>query len=205
MKSDAMNSDAMNSASLPECTVPILLAAGAGSRFLGPVHKLMASLPDNRTVFEASLASVLEAGFEHVVVVSGAAEIPAPMVRDQRVVLVHNHRWRDGQAHSLTVGIAEAQRLGATAVVVGLADQPFVEPEAWRLVAASDGPIAVATYHGRRGNPVRLAAATWALLPTTGDTGARDLITLRPELVSQVDCPGSAADIDTKEDLAQWT
>ena len=197
----------MSSESIPETTIAILLAAGAGSRFLGPVHKLLTPLPgeDNRTIFETSLDVVLNAGFQQVVVVSGAADIPAPMVRDPRVVLVHNHRWGEGQAHSVNVGIAEAKRLGATAVVVGLADQPFVEPEAWRLVAASESPIAVATYRGRRGNPVRLADSTWPLLPTTGDTGARDLMTLRPELVSQVDCPGSAADIDTEEDLAQWT
>ena len=193
--------------SIPESSIAILLAAGAGSRFRGPTHKLLAPLPgdDARTIFETSLSVALAAGFSKVIVVSGAADIPAPLVRDPRVVLVHNHRWSEGQAHSLTVGIAEAQRLGATAVVVGLADQPFISSEAWRLVAASESPIAVATYGGRRGNPVRLAASTWALLPTTGDTGARDLITLRPELVSQVDCPGSAADIDTEEDLAQWT
>lgn len=197
----------MSSDSIPESTIAILLAAGAGSRFRGPTHKLFAPLPgdEDRTIFEASLSVVLAAGFEKVIVVSGAADIPAPLVRDPQVVLVHNHRWSEGQAHSLTVGIAEAQRLGATAVVVGLADQPFITTEAWRLVANTESPIAVATYGGRRGNPVRLAASTWALLPTTGDTGARDLITLRPELVSQVDCPGSAADIDTEEDLAQWT
>lgn len=188
-------------------TIAVLLAAGAGSRFRGPTHKLLAPLPgdEGRTVFETSLASALNAGFERVIVVTGAADIPAPLVRDSRVVLVHNHRWSEGQAHSVWVGIAEAQRLGANAVVVGLADQPFVQPEAWRRVAASDSPIAVATYAGRRGNPVRLAASTWGLLPTTGDSGARDLMAMRPELVSQVDCPGSAADIDTEEDLAQWT
>ena len=205
-----MNTDdivTVESPSPPPSTLAVLLAAGAGSRFRGPTHKLMAPLPgdEQRTIFEASLSEALDAGFEHVIVVSGAAEIPAPLVRDPRVVLVHNHRWSEGQAHSLTVGIAEAQRLGATAVVVGLADQPFIIAEAWRLVANTDSPIAVATYGGRRGNPVRLAASTWPLLPTTGDTGARDLMTLRPELVSQVDCPGSAADIDTEEDLAQWT
>jgi len=205
-----MSDDPIVTAEAPpptESTVAVLLAAGAGSRFRGPTHKLLASLPgeEDRTIFEVSLSVALAAGFSKVIVVSGAADIPAPLVRDPRVVLVHNHRWSEGQAHSLTVGIAEAQRLGASAVVVGLADQPFISAEAWRLVATSDSPIAVATYGGRRGNPVRLAASTWALLPTTGDTGARDLITLRPELVSQVDCPGSAADIDTEEDLAQWT
>jgi CTP:molybdopterin cytidylyltransferase MocA len=103
------------------------------------------------------------------------------------------------------MGIREAQRLNASAVVVGLADQPFVTAEAWRRVAQAHTPIAVAAYFGRNGNPVRLHESIWELLPKSGDSGARDLIRLRPELVSQVDCPGSAADIDTQEDLAQWT
>ncbi|MFM8482130.1 MAG: NTP transferase domain-containing protein, partial [Actinomycetota bacterium] len=96
-------------------TIAVLLAAGAGSRFRGPTHKLLAPLPgdEGRTVFETSLASALNAGFERVIVVTGAADIPAPLVRDSRVVLVHNHRWSEGQAHSVWVGIAEAQRLGA--------------------------------------------------------------------------------------------
>jgi CTP:molybdopterin cytidylyltransferase MocA len=103
------------------------------------------------------------------------------------------------------MGIREAQRRNASAVGVGLADQPFVTAEAWRRVAHAPTPIAVATYFGRNGNPVRLHESIWELLPKSGDSGARDLIRLRPELVSQVDCPGSAADIDTQEDLAQWT
>ena len=191
----------------PTDSVAVLLAAGAGSRFSGSEHKLLATLPntDGKSIFQTSLHQVLEAGFATVIVVTGAAEIPATMLAHRNVVVVHNNRWADGQSGSVLTGIREAQRLNARAVVVGLADQPFVTAEAWCRVAQAPTPIAVATYFGRNGNPVRLHESIWELLPKSGDSGARDLIRLRPELVSQVDCPGSAADIDTQEDLAQWT
>lgn len=189
---------------VPNTVVAVILAAGAGSRFSGNVHKLLAPLGES-TVIGSTLSNVLAAGFSKVFVVTGAVSLPDSVIRDPRLSLIHNGRWSQGQSSSLRAGIDAARSLGFEAVVVGLGDQPFIEPEAWRRVATSKSAIAVASYGGRRGHPVKLDRSVWGDLPQDGDFGARDLIRMRPDKVSQVDCPGSATDIDTQEDLAQWT
>jgi molybdenum cofactor cytidylyltransferase len=182
--------------------VVVLLAAGAGSRFEGPNHKLTVTV-DGRSVAERALTSALAAEVGPVVVVTGSVELTLP-AGDGRVDMVHNPDWASGQSSSLAAGLRRADELGADAVVVGLADQPFIDPEAWRLVAGAASAIAVATYDGARRNPVKLDRSVWSLLPAEGDEGARSLIRLRTDLVQEVPCPGSPDDIDTLEDLRTW-
>jgi len=185
----------------------VLLAAGAGTRFAasgGAGPKLLVEL-DGRTVLDRALDAALAADLDAVALVAGAVDL------DDRVrpgvVLLANARWADGIATSVRVATDWAAGAGHDAVVVGLADQPAVDPAAWSAVAAAppEPPIAVATYDGRRGNPVRLAASVWPLLPATGDEGARALVRRRPELVREVPCSGQAWDVDTVEDLERWS
>jgi CTP:molybdopterin cytidylyltransferase MocA len=186
-----------------------MLAGGAGSRFDGPGHKLSASFRQSgddgpSSVIERSLANALAADIGPIVVVTGAVADVVPAHLASSVIVCHNERWNDGQITSLHAGIDAARALGAVTVVVGLADQPFIGPDAWRAVAEAEGPIAVATYDQRRANPVKLDAEVWELLATTGDEGARSLMRVRPDLVREVACAGSPADIDTTEDLRRW-
>jgi molybdenum cofactor cytidylyltransferase len=200
-----LDPDGIGGDPLPSNIVAVVLAAGAGSRFAGPQHKLFAPMASGTSVIASALKNVLDAGFTRVIVVTGAVTLPDAVTRDDRLIVVHNGRWSEGQSSSLRTGIDSARHIGCDVVVVGLGDQPFIDPQAWRRVALADSSIAVASYAGRRGHPVKLAHDVWGDLPERGDFGARDLIRMRPEQVSQVDCPGSATDIDTQEDLAQWT
>ncbi len=185
-----------------ERVLGVLLAAGGGSRFAGPTHKLLADLR-GRPVLAHSLGNVTAARLPALVVVTGAADVSGLV--PPGVVTVPNTRWEHGQATSVAAATAWAARHGFDAVVVGLGDQPGVVAAAWRAVAATaSAPVAVATYGGRRGHPVRLHRDIWHRLPTSGDAVARQLMSTAPELVIEVACDGDPADVDTVEDLARW-
>ncbi|MGI8492624.1 MAG: nucleotidyltransferase family protein [Acidimicrobiales bacterium] len=178
----------------------VVLAAGGGSRFTDPKgrNKLLVDWRGQPLVTWAAQAA-LASGCSQTWVVTGAADLAA--VLPNGVEELVNPRWHEGQASSLQVAVSEARRRGLDAVVVGLGDQPGVPSSAWRLVASTDGAMVVATYEGRRRNPVKLTSAVWELLPATGDQGARSVLRGHPELVTEVGCAGNPDDIDTVEDL----
>lgn len=180
----------------------VVLAAGAGSRFAGDAPKLLSDWRGRPLAWWA-VRSALDAGVGPVWVVTGAVELAG--VLPAGVETLPNPRWAEGQATSLAVAVAEARRRALGGIVVGLADQPLVPPGAWRAVSSADAPIAVATYGGRRRNPVLLRSDVWDLLPATGDEGARALMRASPGLVTEVACQGNPADIDTVEDLSRWS
>jgi molybdenum cofactor cytidylyltransferase len=198
----------------PADTVAVLLAAGGGTRFassavarsLPVTHKLLAPLK-GRTVFQCALSNVLDAGFASVLVVSGAASLPLVGL-PSTVEVVHNARWADGQATSLALAIDTVRdRAEVRRIVVGLGDQPFIPAETWASIASQhpDVPILVATYEGKRRNPVRLDRTVWELVPRDGDEGARPLFRSHAHLVTELACQGDPADIDTAEDLLRWS
>ncbi len=177
----------------------VLLAAGGGSRFGGTHHKLLTSVA-GKTVFEWALQSALEADIGPVAVVWGSVELPrhAP---SEGVTYLHNEEWATGMASSVQRALQWANERGLQSVVIGLGDQPCIPPSAWTAVARSTSPLAVATYLGARANPVKLHAEFFALVPKTGDEGARSLLRSHPELVAEVPCIGSGIDVDLVEDI----
>jgi len=187
-------------------TAAVILAAGGGTRFRAEdgTHKLRAAFR-GRALVSWAIESALGAGLDETIVVVGAAELDDLLPLE--VTVIRNEQWTDGLATSLAGAVHHAGSPGQDheAVVVGLGDQPMIPAAAWQLVAECAAPIAVATYDGQRRNPVRLAREVWSLLPLAGDEGARGLLLRRPDLVREVPCPGSSADIDTREDIVRWS
>ena len=184
-------------------TLGVLLAAGAGTRFRGPEHKLLTGLFGAPIV--ASAFSAMHRALPDVVVITGAVDLSGI---SEITPTLHNPDWKSGKRRSVIAAIKYAQENNYTAIVIGLGDQPFITPDAWTAVSSSHSPIAVATYDGYRGNPVRLDHSVWDMfleLNSDPDSGARDLIHMHPELVEEVACKGNSADIDTAEDLDSWT
>ena len=181
----------------------IVLAAGGGSRFGG--GKLLAKL-GGRPIIETVLHNLREAPVDEIIVVVGAdAQRLRGVCEAYGVRIVANEEWERGQSTSVLAGL---RACGGEAAVVLLGDQPFAGADAVeRLVAAfAEGAnVAVATYGGKRRNPVLFSREVWPLLEAelAGDEGARSVLLRHPELVVEVPCEGvgDPTDVDTRADL----
>lgn len=175
-------------------TAVVLLAAGRGSRFGG--GKLAASLAGRplvqhaasglavlpfarRLVVRAPDTPVLDAfGFEAL-----ALDPPgAPLSR------------------SIAIGVAAARGAGVEAVLLALADMPFVPVEHLRaLLTAFDGDRIASCTEGRLLPPAIFGRGRFDdLMCLDGDRGAQGLLREAPFVALS---PDDASDVDTWEDL----
>ena len=183
----------------------VVLAAGSGSRFGG--GKLLAPYR-GQPLIESSLANLAGAPVDETVVIVGYdAQKLRAVCEPYGVRIVENPEWQQGQSTSVRAGLL-ALGPEVRAAVILLADQPLVGAGAVeRLVAAFErgAEVAVATYGGRRRNPVLFSRDVWPLLEAelSGDEGARTVLRRRPDLVTEVPCDetGDPTDVDTAEDL----
>ena len=184
-------------------TAVAILAAGRGSRLGGDASKPLLDWK-GRPLVAWAVDAALASGLRPVLVVVGyrGDEVRAALA-DRDVLVVDNPEWEEGIASSLRAALRVLTPMpDIDAVVVGLADQPMVGSDAYDGLAAGAGEVVVAYYDGEPGNPVKLARNLWPeAMALRGDAGARVL--MRDRVVDWVDCTdtGSAADIDTLEDL----
>lgn len=181
----------------------IVLAAGTSSRF-GADNKLLAGFGGQamvRGVVEAALATDLDP----VIVVTGHdADGVREALNDLDVVYGHNAEFATGQAGSLKTGIAVVPQ-SCTGAMIFLGDMPDVSAEIINQLLdafVDEDCIIVPQHEGMRGNPVILGKGSFAdLEKTSGDKGARSLLTGDNVRMIDVETDAVLRDFDTPESL----
>jgi molybdenum cofactor cytidylyltransferase len=184
----------------------LLLAAGGARRFGS--QKLVAPL-DGSTIVKRAAETLAAASDELWVVVGSDSDAVRRALDGVAAHIVENEDWRQGLSSSLAAGI-RAIRPEVDAIVIGLGDQPSVDPQIIRQVIArwreTARPIISARYRGIRGHPVLLAREVFEEASgVSGDVGARDLIAREPARVAFVDVnTDPPRDVDTRDDLSAF-
>lgn len=175
----------------------ILLAAGQGIRFGS--DKLLAEINGEPLGLKPAQMLILLPFAIHLAVCRPDSELAA-LYKKLGFDVVANDQPEIGQAHSLHLAVKAAMTTEAKALLVALADMPFVSAaHVAALVAAYDGTITASTNGLSSMPPAVFPRERWPeLLATSGDAGAR--ILLRDAKL----CPapaGELRDIDTPADL----
>lgn len=170
------------------------------------------------------LEAFAKAGIDELLVVTGShAEAVEEAVRAWdssqsqgcRVECVHNARWSDGQAGSVSIAVQTAQCLGSTAVLITPVDLPELSHEVIERMAAVahspalpyvangsdrvpthpariDAPDFEAVLHALNTGPADRGAGPWLQDMTAHQVAVDDLIDHAP------------TDLDTPEDLQDF-
>lgn len=183
----------------PTIVVP---AAGRGSRFGGPQHKLEQPF-DGGTVLGATLRHAIQTQLPVVVVTTAAlAPLVGHLVALRDIVVLSAGDAARGMGYSIAAGVAE--RSGAPGWLVLPADMPLVQPGTLLAVATAleQHPVVYAQHKGRRGHPVGFAAELYSeLILLDNDDGARRVVARYPAFGVDVDDAGVLMDVDTPADL----
>src|ERR1700742_122737 len=153
----------------------IVLAAGMSKR-MGTAKQLLRL--DGETILERTLRNVRASAVNEIVLVLGhAAESVEKEISAERVRIVRNRDYQQGMGTSLRTGLAAVDPQASAALIV-LADQPFVQPATINQLIAfhqeSKPQIVIPTFNGFRGNPVLLDRSVFTELQSlTGDVGCR--------------------------------
>jgi molybdenum cofactor cytidylyltransferase len=188
----------------------ILLAAGKSRRF-GSGQKLLQPVSDGGLPVVCQSARALAVHAEELVVVidrywgdSDVARVLGLLSVQPRFVVARG----GGMADSLASGVS-ALDPSSEAALVGLGDEPFVEPEAIAQIVAryraGGVQIVVPRYRGTRGHPVLFSSLVYSeLMALSGDHGARAVADRDPARRAFVDLDlPKPVDVDTPDDLAR--
>jgi molybdenum cofactor cytidylyltransferase len=179
---------------------------------MGPQGKLDAELLPNACLGGMALKALLNAGLDTICVVVRPGDdlgwLPAE-VRGREVIIKVCERASEGMSRSLQCGLESVAAVNPDAVLVVLADQPFVTSELLREVVYCweknpELDYATCGYGELTSPPALLSKAMFpAVFGLSGDQGAKRLFA-SPSYAGRVHDAASQElllDVDTQEDL----
>ena len=172
----------------------VVLAAGASTRLGRPKQTLHIN---HESLVARAVRVARDAGFTPVIAVLRDNDL-IDTTQKQGAIALLNRKSYEGMASSIHCGVAAAQRLSVSGVVVMTCDQPGVSVDHLRALTTDAAAITGSGYAGRIGVPAYFPAASFdALLALQGDAGARELLRGAKSIPNEA----LNLDIDTEEDF----
>lgn len=190
--------------------VIIILAAGSSSR-MGTSKQLVRV--DQEPLLRKTVKTAIESEPEGIVVVLGAnPEEHRKALEDFNIDVTVNNNWQSGVGSSIKAGvkfIRENYR-DSKGVIVLVCDQPLLKADhIKRLIHEqkhSEKSIVASSYAGTVGVPVFFKNEIFPQLLAMDDSeGAKKIILKNKGKMISVDFPGGEIDLDTPEDVRQFT
>lgn len=188
----------------PSMTAAVLLAAGSGARFGG--DKLAMQI-GGECILSLSAKSLAKAGcYRQAAIVSKASFAQDQLLNTLDFDVAVNPHSEQGISTSIRLGVAWAEEQDAQAILIALADMPFVTPahylRLFETINRSQSGLAYSWCGDKRSPPAIFSRSCFPQLSALeGDVGARDLLRAAP-LAAGVEAPQRMlADIDTRADL----
>jgi len=187
----------------PNNTAAVLLASGASLRFGS--DKLGANF-NGQTLLERSALNLFSAGcFVTAGVIAQDQKLHGDILTDLGLMPLENNRAVEGISASIQIGVEWAMAQKAEAVLIALADMPFVGIGHFQQLfarVAGELTIAFTECDGQRMPPALFSKKWFAQLQSLhGDIGAKPILKAAPEFAGVPTKHKVVTDIDTIHDL----
>jgi molybdenum cofactor cytidylyltransferase len=182
----------------------VILAAGASIRMGQP--KLLLQWK-GKPLIHYPVTAAMEAGLAPILVVTGYQQIEIETaLSNTPATFVHNPDWESGQSTTVLTAL-RALPGDIEAMVILLGDQPMVSSQAIRklitfYLASDPKPMILApAVDGKRANPVLFDHRVFPdLLNLQGDAGARQVFSIHPPQLLELNDPSLLFDVDSPVD-----
>jgi molybdenum cofactor cytidylyltransferase len=187
----------------------LLLAAGSSSR-LGRSKQLLEI--NGQSLLLKSVNAAVHSKTKKILVVLGANETAhRQAIEHLPIEIIFNPTWQRGMGNSLKVGLSHLLKEDPNlrGVITMVCDQPLITASHLNKLIErfreTKSPIVASFYSGSAGVPALFEKSLFEkMLSINDEHGAKKIINHYPDLVSIVDSPEGAIDIDTEDDVKKF-